>query len=62
MSDREVIKLIENEGFVFVRQKGSHKVFKKDKTIIVVPSHGRNLKRGLTAKIIKDAGIDLNKI
>ena len=58
LSDREMISLLEKNGFVFSRQKGSHKIFcKKEFPPISVPCHGKDLKRGLTARILKDAGV-----
>ena len=60
ISHKEIIPLIEKQGFLFIRQKGSHKIFRKDGQIIVVPCHNKPLKRGLTAKILKDAGIILD--
>jgi len=57
-SDREIISLLEKNGFVFSRQRGSHKIFIKNRfPPISVPCHGKDLKRGLTARILKDAGI-----
>lgn len=42
MKIKEIIKRLEDDGWVFIRQKGSHKVFKKPgiNEIIVVPDHG----------------------
>jgi predicted RNA binding protein YcfA (HicA-like mRNA interferase family) len=60
LSDREIIALIGNKGFVFVRQKGSHKIFRKNGQNIIVPCHNKQLKRGLIAKIFKDADIKFN--
>ena len=61
LSDREMISLLEKNGFIFSRQKGSHKIFyKKDFPPISVPCHGKDLKRGLTSRILKDAGIVFN--
>ena len=58
LSDKEMISLLEENGFVFSRQKGNHKIFKKNGfPPISVPCHGKDLKRGLTARILKDAGI-----
>ena len=59
LSHKEIIPLIERQGFVFLRQKGSHKIFRRDGQNIVIPCHGKQLKRGLIAKILKDAGINL---
>lgn len=56
-----MISLLEENGFVFSRQGGSHKIFrKKGFSPISVPCHGKDLKKGLTARILKDAGIYLN--
>lgn len=61
LSDKEMISLLEKNGFVFSRQGGSHKIFhKKGFPPISVPYHGKDLKKGLTARILKDAGIDIN--
>lgn len=61
LNDREMISLLEKNGFIFSRQKGSHKIYcKKEFPPISVPCHGRDLKRGLTSRILKDAGIVFN--
>lgn len=61
LTDKEMISLLEENDFTFSRQGGSHKIFrKKGFPPISVPCHGKDLKRGLTARILKDAGIDLN--
>lgn len=57
-TDKKMISLLEKNGFIFSRQGGSHKIFiKKGFPPISVPCHGRDLKRGLSARILKDAGI-----
>ena len=61
-TDKEIINLIEKAGFFFVRQKGSHKVFRKDDKLVVVPCHNRPLKRGLIFRILKDADIDTHNL
>ncbi len=58
MKPRELIKILEKEGFVFVRQSGSHAVFKKaGKRIIIVPIHSKDIPKGTLEGILKDAGI-----
>ena len=44
MKIKEIIKRLESEGWVEVRQKGSHRVFKKlgNSELIVLPDHGKN--------------------
>ena len=58
MKPRELIKLLEDEGFVFVRQSGSHAIYRKTgNKIIVVPIHNRDMPTGTLNSILKDAGL-----
>jgi predicted RNA binding protein YcfA (HicA-like mRNA interferase family) len=55
---RELIRLLEKKGYVFVRQSGSHAVYKKTGTkIIIVPIHSKDIPIGTLHGILKDAGI-----
>jgi predicted RNA binding protein YcfA (HicA-like mRNA interferase family) len=59
----EVIKILEKVGFVFKRQKGSHKIFKRDSVGITVPCHdGRSLKVGTLKNIIRQADISVEEL
>jgi predicted RNA binding protein YcfA (HicA-like mRNA interferase family) len=61
MKVKEIIKLIENDGWRFNRQKGSHMVYTHPikKGIVVVPNHGMNddIKKGTEISILKQAGL-----
>lgn len=47
MKPHELIKILEEEGFVFVRQSGSHAIFRKPgNKIIVVPIHSKDIPKG----------------
>lgn len=56
---RQLIRVLERSGWKLARTKGSHQSFRHpDHTnIVTVPVHGRDLKRGMLAGILKDAGI-----
>ena len=57
-----LIKLLEKNGFVFKRSKGSHHIyynFVTNKTIIVPYHKGKDLKKGTFLAIIKQAEIRL---
>jgi predicted RNA binding protein YcfA (HicA-like mRNA interferase family) len=59
MKPKELIKVLEKEGFVFVRQSGSHAIFKKPGyKKIIVPVHSRDIPTGTLHSILKDAGIE----
>lgn len=57
---QELIKILKEKGFVLHRVQGSHYVLvrREDKLTVVVPVHkGRDLGRGITSAILKDAQI-----
>lgn len=60
MKARELIKMIEGQGWVFIRQSGSHMIFEKlgENEHIVIPNHGsKDLKKPLVLAILKKAGL-----
>ena len=57
---KELAKIAEHSGFVFDRQKGSHRIYIRfsDRKVISIPFHTtKDLGRGLTAAIIKQIGL-----
>ena len=60
MKPREMIKLLQDNGFVEVSQNGSHKKMIKpgvDIPPIIVPMHSKELKKGTEQAILKQAGL-----
>jgi predicted RNA binding protein YcfA (HicA-like mRNA interferase family) len=60
MKVREVIKLIEDDGWVLVRQTGSHRHFRhavKRGTTTVAGNLGKEVKAGTLANILRQAGL-----
>ena len=59
MTPREMIKLLEENGFRQVRSNGSHVFFRNPETgrTTTVPKHAKDLKKGIEQKILKDAGL-----
>ncbi|MDX9798621.1 MAG: type II toxin-antitoxin system HicA family toxin [Bacteroidales bacterium] len=60
----EIIKALEKNGFIIIRQKGSH-VFlrqKNDNRTTIVPIHkGKDIDRSLLSKILNDAGLSIEE-
>lgn len=56
---RKLVKLLSQNGFVFVRQNGSHALFKnfENNRKVTVPIHARDIPKGTVFAILKDAGI-----
>jgi len=64
LTSRDVVRLIEERGFVFDRQTGSHAVFRHpDGRRVTVPMHSaRTIGVGLLAQILRGAEIDPDDI
>lgn len=64
ISGKRAIKILQDNGFVVARQRGSHVVLTNqtdnDKRVTVVPLH-KELKKGTIRSIAKLAGLDVSK-
>jgi len=56
MTAQEAIRRLKREGWIEVRQTGSHKQFVKDGKRITIPDHRGDLKPGVERDIRKRAG------
>jgi predicted RNA binding protein YcfA (HicA-like mRNA interferase family) len=61
LKSKEVIKVLEKLGFVFVRQKGSHRIYVKGSIGITIPYHTKDLKKGTLKAIIKQVGLSVEE-
>jgi predicted RNA binding protein YcfA (HicA-like mRNA interferase family) len=64
-SPQFLIKLLEKNGFIFKRAKGSHQIFYNAATniTVIVPVHGsKDVKKGTLLAILKQAGIDRSEL
>lgn len=59
MTPREIVKLLEANGFVLVGSNGSHRKYRNPATgkTTIVPFHAKDLKPGTEKSILKMAGI-----
>ena len=64
LTAREVVRLVEAQGFRFDRQEGSHAVFfHPDGRRVTIPMHSaRTVGVGLLLQILRDADIDPNDL
>lgn len=64
-SPQHLIRLLENNQFIFKCSKGFHQLFYNSATniTVIVPVHGsKHIKKGTFLAILKQAGIDKNDI
>ena len=54
-----VIKILEADGWYFVRQKGSHRQYKHPtkKGKVTIPNHSGDVDKGTANSILKQAGL-----
>lgn len=57
LKDKELLKLLLNDGWTIDRQKESHCCLKKDGKLEVIPLHGKDLPIGLQNAILKRTGL-----
>lgn len=57
MKDKELVKLLINNGWTIDRINGSHYIMVKGNQTISVPVHGKDMKKGLETAILKKAGL-----
>ena len=55
----EMERLLKKNGFIFIRQTGSHRIFYNPETQrqTIVPAHAKELRKGTEQKILKQAGL-----
>lgn len=52
-----MIKVLDQHGFAFIRQRGSHRLYRKGDLRVTVPYHNKDLKPGTLRNILKLAGL-----
>ncbi|MFW6365368.1 MAG: type II toxin-antitoxin system HicA family toxin [Spirochaetota bacterium] len=62
LTGKECVKILEQIGFVFKRQHGSHMILRRTDPYaqVVVPNH-KELDRGTLRSIIRQAGLSINE-
>ncbi|MCU0288014.1 MAG: type II toxin-antitoxin system HicA family toxin [Acidobacteria bacterium] len=56
-SSKHIIKILENHGFIFVSQKGSHKKFRKSLSTVIVPDPRKEIPMGTFHSILKQSNL-----
>jgi len=57
MKDKELLSLLQKDGWLLDRINGSHYILVKDNQTISLPIHGKDMKKGLETAILKKAGL-----
>jgi predicted RNA binding protein YcfA (HicA-like mRNA interferase family) len=57
----QVIKCLEENGFRFVKQRGSHRKYKNNGNTVIVPMH-YELAKGTLLSILEQAGLSIDDV
>ncbi len=58
ISGKELISILKKQGFIIIRQVGSHAFLQKEKIRTTIPIHNnKDIGKGLLSKILKDVGL-----
>nr|DAD79793.1 MAG TPA: toxin [Myoviridae sp. ctj9o3] len=57
MKDKELLKLLQKEGWRVDRIKGSHHIMIRENKTLSLPIHGKDVPTGLLNKLLRDAGL-----
>jgi predicted RNA binding protein YcfA (HicA-like mRNA interferase family) len=58
VSGKDLLKLLEKDGWAIIRITGSHHVLRKGSETIILPVHGNtDLKSGILNSLLKKAGL-----
>lgn len=57
MRDKDLLKLMQQNGWKVVRVNGSHHILEKDGKIETIPIHGKDVPNGLLNAILKRHGL-----
>ncbi|MEU2947506.1 type II toxin-antitoxin system HicA family toxin [Nocardiopsis alba] len=60
-SGAKVVAALRKVGFEHVRIKGDHAKLRRDSRVVIVPLH-KELKRGTTVSILKQAGLTADEL
>ena len=61
LKPEQVIKGLEGNGFRFVKQRGSHRKYKRDGRTAIVPMH-YEVAKGTLASILEQAGLTIEQL
>ena len=57
MRDKDLLRLMQKNGWKIVRVNGSHHILEKDGKIETIPIHGKDVPNGLLNAILKRHGL-----
>ena len=57
----QIIKGLEGNGFHFIKQRGSHRKYKKDNRTVIIPMH-YEIAKGTLSSILEQSGLTIDQL
>ena len=57
-SSQKIIKVLLENGFNFISQRGSHQKYRKDNKTVIIPAPRKEIPIGTFRSIIRQSGLD----
>ena len=61
LSSQKIIKVLLNNGFIFISQRGSHQKYRKEDKTVIVPAPRKEIPIGTLRSIIRQSGLNSNE-
>ena len=61
LTPAKVIRALERAGFIFFRQRGSHRIYTRGDKGITVPFHNKDMRPGTLKHVIQESGLTLEE-
>ena len=58
LSSRQIVQVLERNGFVFVSQNGSHAKYRKNVNTVIVPAAKKEIPIGTFHSIVRQSGLE----
>lgn len=57
LTSAKVIRALERAGFIFIRQRGSHRMYVRGGKGVIIPFHNKDMRKGTLKHIIQQSGL-----
>ncbi|MBI5729193.1 MAG: type II toxin-antitoxin system HicA family toxin [Candidatus Magasanikbacteria bacterium] len=61
LTPAKTIRALERAGFIFIRQRGSHRIYVRGEKGVTIPFHNKDLRKGTLKQIIQQSGLTVEE-
>ena len=57
-SSQKIVKVLLENGFIFISQRGSHQKYRRDNKTVIIPAPRKEIPIGTVRSIIRQSGLE----